>query len=864
MASSVNITRTEAQERSQHISSGSYQVVVDLSGRGPDGNLLASPETTFVSTTTACFSSDDCSTWIDLIADQVFQVSLDGESLDPGVHDGNRMSLELTAGDHELQVVALCRYSRTGEGLHRFIDPLDGKTYLYTQFETADSRRMYACFEQPDLKATFQLSVIAPRDWKVYSNSPTPEPTEVEDGFGRWEFSPTGRIATYITALVAGEFYAKHGIINSIKGEIGADMVCRESMVDYLDFDRMLTTTQNGFDIYEEYFGHEYPFDKYDQLFLPEYNMGAMENAGCVTLRDDYLFRSRVTENEYAQRDNTILHELAHMWFGDLVTMRWWDDLWLNESFAEWASHWCQSEIARRDGGLDAWTMFANRRKRWAYGTDQLPTTHPIAADMIDLETVEQSFDGITYAKGASVLKQLVAYVGEKHFFAGTRAYFTKHAWGNTEFADLLAALQEASGRDLSQFASQWLETSGVNLVRADFQVDEQGNYQGFRILQSAVGEQVLRTHRMALGLYDLADGALALRERIEVDIADEATAVEALNGVTQPDLLILNDQDLDYVKVRLDERSLDTVKTHLVDLADPLARAIVWTSLWDSWRDGEIDSEQYLSIVLDGLRTENDPTAILDQLRQAHLAVTGYSLIDSRPTRRALLTGGLANLLKTAEPGSDKQVAIADALITAIDSPAGADLLTAWLAGDEVPGGLKIDDARRWSILTTLSRLGWISGLEVDNEAERDRTISGAESAAGARAAMADPVAKSTAWQIATTDPDVPNGTHLAICTNFWKYGQENLLADYADRYLEVIRQIADSSGPWEKRGHIARQTVLVHLWPAPVADQAFLDRLSAWMDSRELPGQVKRVLMNNRDEAQRALRVAEFSTAE
>ncbi len=862
MTSSVNITRAEAQQRSTLIKAHSYRVLVDLSGRGVDGNPLNSPEVNFLATTTVHFSSGSGSTWIDMIADEMVEATLDGVALPLEAHDGVRLFFDVNEGDHELIVTAIARYSRTGEGLHRFVDPADQKIYLYTQFETADARRMFACFDQPDQKATFELSVIAPHHWKVYSNSPTQKPSALSDDLARWDFEPTKPISTYITALVAGEFHVHSGSVQSVKGKLGADLVCRQSVAEFLDADRLLETTQRGFDVYEKAFDCAYPFEKYDQLFLPEYNAGAMENAGCVTIRDEYLYRSRVTAHEYSQRDNTVLHELAHMWFGDLVTMKWWDDLWLNESFAEWASTWCQAKIADVYGGSDPWTGFANHRKHWAYSTDQLPTTHPVAADMIDLETVDQNFDGITYAKGASVLKQLVAYVGEESFLSGLRSYFARYAWSNTEFSDLLGALEEASGRDLSHFAADWLATSGANIVSCHVEVDDNDHIVAATVHQSSVGEPVLRTHRMAIGLYDLVDDGVILRESIEVDISGEQTVIEQLSGLKCPDLLLLNDRDLGYVKVRLDERSLTTVRTHMAKIADPLARAVVWTSLWDSWRDAELSNEDYLSIILTGLEGEDHPGALLNQLAAARQAVSAYSDLQKRPALRARLTAGLAELLKGAEPGSDKQVSIADALIASVHSPAGGDLLTAWLNGEEIPQGLVIDQERRWSIVTSLARLGRIDRSVIDQEAIRDNTISGAEQAAGARAALNDHEAKEDAWRLATDDPSIPNGTHRSIAIHLFNFGQEEILDGFADRYLDVVTQIADSSGTWAQRGHIARQTVLLHLWPTPLADRDFCNRVREWMQSRSIPEQVRRVLSNQLDNSERALKAADFSS--
>ncbi|PIE97318.1 MAG: aminopeptidase N, partial [Propionibacterium sp.] len=473
-----------------------YRVTVDLSDTA-DTQL-------FKSTSELNFEGKAGNTYLDLIADSVLSASLDGQVIDTSGFDGYRLPITIpNEGTHTVVVQAKCRYSNSGEGLHRFVDPADGKTYLYTQFETADARRMYANFEQPDQKATFQLNVLAPSHWKVLSNTAQVQPIPVSEQISRWEFAATPRISTYITALIAGEYHTVNTQINSKAGVLPASVSCRASMAEYLDAENIIETTQRGFEVFEAAFGVPYAFDSYDQIFVPEFNAGAM---------DQYLFRSRVTARELEARDNTILHELAHMWFGDLVTMQWWDDLWLNESFAEWASHFAADEIANRYGTTaNPWASFSNERKAWAYLQDQLSTTHPIAADMSDLEKVEQNFDGITYAKGASVLKLLVSIVGRDAFLTGVGQYFNKYAFQNTKLTDLLAELQSASGRDLSWFSGQWLETAGVNTLWADFDVDQNGNFTRFEINQSAAKQwPTLRMHRLGIGIYrSSADGLI-------------------------------------------------------------------------------------------------------------------------------------------------------------------------------------------------------------------------------------------------------------------------------------------------------------------------------------------------------------------
>ena len=857
----VNITRAGAQQRSQVVSIESYEVTVDLTGLGPDGTPLAEPDATFVSTSTIRFHSTGVATKVDLIADSVFLAALDDRDLDTDAFDGATFAIAPAEGYHTLTIMALCRYSHTGEGLHRFVDPADGKVYLYTQFETADARRMYANFEQPDLKATFQLTVLAPEHWTVLSNSPTPDPGRLANGHAAWMFEPTPRISTYITALVAGDYVVHHGVVQARRGEVQANLACRASMADFLDAERILTTTQRGFEVYEEAFDRDYPFTKYDQAFVPEYNFGAMENAGMVTVRDEYLFRSRVTAASYEARGNTILHELAHMWFGDLVTMRWWDDMWLNESFAEWASHWCQQQIVARYGGVDPWVSFANARKGWAYTQDQLPTTHPIAADMVDLDAVEQNFDGITYAKGASTLKQLVAFVGEDPFIAGVRQYFDDHAFGNTTLQDLLTALEQASGRDLSWFSAQWLEQAGVNTLRADFDVDEHGNFSRFDIVQTAPEEHpTLRTHRLAVGLYGLeGDGdqqRLVCRQSFEVDIHDERTPIAVLTGVPQPDLVLLNDRDLTYAKVRLDERSMATLIGHVHQIDDPLARGLCWGAAWDMCRDAEMRPSDYIALVLRGIGGETDLTAVNSLRLQAATAALAFTPRTDRHAARTKLAAGFAALLTRAEPGSDHQLAFANSVIQLVASDAGAALLRGWLEGEEVPLKLTVDTDMRWRIVTSLARLGAFGEAAIDAELARDNTISGSESAAGARAALNSAEAKAAAWARATEDAGVPNATHRAICGHFGNYGQEDLLEPYVDRYFEVALAISEQRGDWATRGHAASQAVLVSLYPEQVADQALIERTDRFIAEHDLGEGVLRVLRERRDNAARNLR--------
>ncbi|WP_316667426.1 aminopeptidase N [uncultured Propionibacterium sp.] len=858
----ANLTREEAAGRSAALSITSYEVTVDLTGHGAASAQLTEPEETFLSTSTVKFTSTATSTWIDLIADEIAVATLDGEPLDPVRFADSRLPLSLGDGEHELTITAICRYSHTGEGLHRFVDPADGDVYLYTQFETADARRMYACFEQPDLKATFQLTVRAPAGWVVKSNSPTPEPFGPDPiGAEIWDFAPTPRISTYVTALIAGQYHVDHGTVESAKGTLDADLVCRASMRPYLDAERIRTTTQRGFEIYEKDFGRPYAFDKYDQLFVPEYNAGAMENAGAVTIRDEYLYRSKVTSAAYEARDNTILHELAHMWFGDLVTMRWWDDLWLNESFAEWSAYHCQERIADAHGGIDPWVSFANARKAWAYTADQLPTTHPIAADMVDLEAVEQNFDGITYAKGASVLKQLVAYVGQDDFLTGVRQYLNDHAFANAQFSDLLDALGEISGKDLAEFSTQWLSTSGVNTLSNEIVTDEDGVITAFSVLQSAPADHgTLRTHHIAIGLYDAGADELVAGDSLEVDVHGPSTPIAALEGRRRPALILLNDRDLSYAKVRLDEDSLATAIGRVGQITDPLARALVWNSAWDMTRDAQMTAADYIAMVIEGAGKESDMTAVTTQLTRALTAATAYTAPAQREANNGALVAGVAAQLKETVPGSEHQLAFADALMAAVNNAQGAGLIAGWLNGEELPLGLAIDQDRRWAILTSLARLGVIDEERIEVETAIDQTISGAERAAGARSAMADADAKARAWELATATRGVPNATHLHICRQFMQYGQDELLAGYVEKYLQAAEEISARAGIWADQGHAASSAVLTWLWPAPLVTRELIAGLDEWADSADLTEAVRRTISERRDAALRALAAQEY----
>jgi aminopeptidase N len=831
----TNLTREEAHQRAAVVAPSRYVVELDLS--------IDSRER-FGSITTIQFrATPGASTFADLVDGDISAITLNGIALDPATYADSRIPLPGLAAENELRVEATCAYSHSGEGLHRFVDPVDDRVYLYTQFEVPDARRVFTTFEQPDLKATFEFHITAPVHWSVTSNSPTPEPESVRDGVATWRFAPTKKMSTYITALVAGEYHGVHDLYSGSYSDIPLGVFCRQSLVEHLDADEIFTITKQGFEFFEGAFEMGYPFGKYDQLFVPEYNMGAMENAGCVTFRDELIFRSRQTIAAYEQRANTILHEMAHMWFGDLVTMRWWDDLWLNESFAEFAAHHSSVHATRF---TDAWTGFTNNRKNWAYRQDQLPSTHPIAADNHDLHAVEANFDGITYAKGASALRQLVAWVGEKDFFAGLRSYFTKHAYGNTELGDLLIELEKASGRELGAWAEEWLQTSGVNTLRADFEVDENDVFTRFAIEQTATDDYpTLRRHRIAIGLYNRVEGQLVRTERVEVDVRGASTPVNDLLDHQVPDLILLNDDDLTYAKIRLDHRSFETLVESIDTFEESLPRALCWGSAWDMTRDAELPAEDFIELVLAGVGGESDLTAVAALLRQGQSAVNLFTPDDARPAVAERWETGLRSLVKHAKEGSDHQLALVRAYAAAASGPGYLRKLL-----DGKLDGLEVDADLRWTLISALARIGAADEEDIADELARDDTNSGRENAAAALAIRPLAEAKAEAWRRAAVDPDTPNETRRKIAASFQVSGQADVLEPYVDTYLSMAESIVDDLGVW------IGQVALIYLFPLANPSEETLAKVDAWLDSTTASAAAVRYVSEGRDDLARALR--------
>ncbi|CPU27618.1 Probable aminopeptidase [Mycobacteroides abscessus] len=856
-----NLTRDQAAARAAAIDVEHYAITLDLTN--DDGGPS---EETFHSSTTVTFTAQPgTSTVIDIAARTVRRVELNGTELDVSGYDEEQgITLPGLAATNTVVVEADCEYSHTGEGLHRFVDPVDDEVYLYSQFETADAKRMFACFDQPDLKAAFDVTVTAPAHWQVISNGAA---LSVADGVHT--FATTPKMSTYLVALIAGPYARWNDEYSDEHGTIDLGIYCRASLSEFMDADRLFTETKQGFGFYHKNFGTPYAFGKYDQLFVPEFNAGAMENAGAVTFLEDYVFRSKVTKYSYERRAETVLHEMAHMWFGDLVTMRWWDDLWLNESFATFASVLCQAEATEY---TEAWTTFANVEKSWAYRQDQLPSTHPVAADIPDLAAVEVNFDGITYAKGASVLKQLVAYVGLENFLAGLRSYFRDHAFGNATFDDLLGALETASGRDLSDWGSQWLKTTGLNTLSPDFEVDDEGKFTRFAVKQSgaAPGAGETRVHRLAVGIYDDAgaadsatsgaSGKLVRIHREELDVEGPLTDVPALVGVSRGKLVLVNDDDLTYCSLRLDDESLETLLTRIADIAEPLPRTLAWSAAWEMTREAELRARDFVALVSSGVHAESEVGVAQRLLLQAQTALSSYAEPAwEREHGWPAFADRLLELARAAEPGSDHQLAFVNALTGSVLSAGHTVVLQALLDSDpaslDLPG-LTVDTDLRWRIVNALAASGALepdASVFIDTELERDQTAAGKRQAAQARAARPVAEVKEAAWKQVIEDDSLPNITARSVIAGIVQPGQAELLAPFSGRYFDVIEDV------WARRSSEVAQTVVIGLYPSWDISPEALGLADAFL-AKEIPSALRRLVSEGRAGIVRSLRAREF----
>jgi len=837
----LNLSRAEAKDRADHLYVNSYVVTLDVT-KG---------EETFYSKSEVSFTCNKpgYSTFIDAVGRSVISATLNGAPVDTSNFDGESIFITNLAAENLLVIEIEAEYSKSGEGLQRSVDPSDGEIYLYSQGETAHIRNMFPCFDQPSLKATFSLTVTTPGHWEAVSNNPV-ESKVAKGDLVEWKFSTTPRITTYLDCLVAGPYSHVHDVYKGQK-EIPLGIYCRKSMMQYLDPEDIFLITKQGFEYFEKTFGLAYPFEKYDQIAVVDFNFGAMENAGAVTFREDVLvFRSHMPEKAYLSRANTILHEMAHMWFGDMVTMSWWDDLWLNESFAEWSSYLALSEATRFKG---AWSEFNSARKNWAYRQDQLSSTHPIIADMVDMEAVNANFDGITYAKGASVLHQLVAHVGRPQFIAALQKYFAKHAWGNTTLDDLLVELEAASGRKLTPWVNTWLQTAGVNTLRPVLEIDG-GVYKSITISQETplipVGSKELRPHRLAVGLYDISGDLLKLRKSVELDVVGASTFVAELAGEKVADLLLINDRDLSYAKLRFDDRSIATLKTHLGKFDDALARSLCWAAIWDMHRDAEISSADFIEIALNGLAGETDDAIVNIVLTQLGTSVEAYTKEANRNAYREKLADGLWALTNSCAPASDLQLLISRAFAVNAHTEAQTANIRALLNGSAP--GLKVDADLRWYFLIALTERGATTKAELDAELAKDNTTTGNLAYETCLAAMPNNEAKAYAFNKVLNE-EVATSVRTALVAGFQRPIQGTLLEPFVNLYFDNLISV------WESKSYEPAAKYVTGFYPSWVIKQSTVDLTNAWLDGagKDSPAVLRKLVKESQDGLIRALKV-------
>ncbi|MFJ1799540.1 aminopeptidase N [Streptomyces sp. NPDC088180] len=851
------LTRDEAQTRAQILDVERYTIALDLT----------TGEKTFDSRTAIRFTARAAGdTFVEVKPATLRSISLDGQPLDPALLDGNRYPLTaLAAGPHELHIDAAMHYSRTGEGMHRFTDPTDGETYLYTQLFMEDVQRVFAAFDQPDLKSVFAIDVTAPEGWTVLGNG-----VAEHTGEGRWTIAATPLVSTYLVAVAAGPW---HSVTTEHAG-LPFGIHCRRSLAPYLDADadEILDITRACYDRYHEKFDEPYPFDSYDQAFVPEFNAGAMENPGLVTFRDEFVYRSAVTDTERQTRAMVIAHEMAHMWFGDLVTLTWWDDIWLNESFAEYMGYQTLTEAtlprtshtARAGETLfpDTWVDFGVARKGWGYDADQRPSTHPVAPDpdaVPDTASALLNFDGISYAKGASALRQLVAWLGEKDFLAGINTHFARHKFANATLADFIDNLASATDRDVHAWAEQWLRTTGIDTLTAETGAPEPAEPSPNGAAQSwslAVTRDGSRPHRITVGAYDHAlgtqaggPGHLALRDRFELDVPGDGTPT--IRPGSRPALVVLNDGDLTYAKVRLDTASWGTVLTSLSGIPDALTRAVVWNTARDMVRDAELLPATYLATARTHLPYETDLALVQGVLSfAAGQVVDRYTAPADRPAALATLTDLCRDLIRRTEDGSNPGLRLI-AVRHFIDAATQPDTLRSWIDEDTVHGGPELDPELRWRILTRLAVLGATDEAAIAAALDADPSATGREGAARCRAALPTPEAKAAAWDALFTDDTLSNYLFTATAQGFWQPGQEELLGGYVSRFYPEAAALAARRGPAiaEAAGRYA--------FPAYAVDPESLDIGVRALEDPDLIPALRRKLVDQLDDLRRALAV-------
>ncbi|MFB7235542.1 aminopeptidase N [Streptomyces sp. NPDC056269] len=819
------LTRDEAQTRAQLLDVQHYSVDLDLT----------TGDETFESTSLIRFTARTAGdTFVELKPETLHSALLDDEPLDVTTLDGNRLPLRLTEGEHVLRISTTMRYSRTGEGMHRFADPSDGASYVYTQLFMEDVQRVFAAFDQPDLKAVFETAVTAPEGWTVLSNGITEQHPD-----GVWRSAATPPLSTYFVCVAAGPWHS----VRTEHAGLPFGIHCRRSLAPHLDADadEILAVTKACYDRFHEKFDEPYPFDSYDQAFVPEFNAGAMENPGLVTFRDEFVFRSAVTVTERQTRAMVIAHEMAHMWFGDLVTLRWWDDIWLNESFAEYMGYQTVNE-ACSDLFPDTWVDFGVTRKAWGYEADQRPSTHPVAPDpeaVPDTASALLNFDGISYAKGASALRQLVTWLGEKDFLAGINIHFKRHRFGNATLADFIDNLAAATDRDVHAWADQWLRTTGVDTLTPALT----GEGLHWKLTVDRDGS---RPHRVAAGLYDRdPSGELVLRERRELDVPQTEPA--ELTG-PRPALVVLNDQDLTYAKLRFDQPSLEAALRGLSRIPDALTRAVIWNAMRDMVRDGDLRPADYLEVALAHLTEETELALVQGVLGFARTQIADrYVTAEERPAALSTIRQIARALLRRTEDGEAPGLRLT-AVRALIDSATTPDQIASWLDEGTVHGGPELDPELRWRILARLAVLGATDEPTIAAELERDPSATGQEGAARCRAALPTAEAKAAAWSALFDTDDLSNYLFTATAQGFWQPEQAELVRDYVPLFYPAAIALG------ARRGAAMAEAAGRYAFPSYAIDRESLALGERHLTDEMIPA-LRRKLVDQLDDLTRAL---------
>ena len=812
-----SLTRDEAAARADLLTVSLMEVELDLD-RGPQ---------TFGSVTRIHLTaSDDGTTFVDVKPRTLHRASLDGAEIDVTTLDEGRLPLTVTAGEHVVEVEATMAYSHDGEGLHRATDPADGEDYVFSHLFLDAAPAVFACIDQPDVKAPYAVCVKAPPEWHVIGNGSG----TISDG-GVWHLAQTQPLSTYFVALCAGPYVSVTDEHDGIKLGLWARRSLRQQLEEHAP--EMLEVTRRSFDYFHSIFGIRYPFDDYDQVFVPEFNAGAMENPGCVVLRDGYLYRGAAGRDEMLTRANTISHEMAHMWFGDLVSPRWWDDLWLNESFAEYMAHRCLVEATEY---TEAWVDSTMSRKSWGYGAERSPSTHPVAGSPApDAKSALANFDGISYAKGAAVIRQLIEFIGDDAFLEGIRDYLTAHSFGNGTLAAFLEAMSRASGQDLTAWSAAWLETSGVDTIAVD-------RAAGTVTRQAPVGHPAQRPHAVDVATY--AQGDETSRTTLTLD-ADSAP----LEGVDLAAPLVLpNAGDRTWATPLLDEQSLAALRTELPAMTDAQARAVIWVGLRDGVALAQVDPRLVVDLGEAALVTEtNDSIFSRAGLHLTNRVIRVLLPPEEQDAARARLAAVGEQVLATAEPGSSLALHAARLVARTSDDVEGR--LVPWSQGRDLPAGLDGDADFRWILIGQLTRRGLIGSAEVDEALAQDRTMSGHLGALTARAAIPTEEGKAAAWADLTTNRERSNHELVAIAAGFWGPADRSLVEPYVERYFADVPPMR----AWLGEDALARVAAMTY--PSRFVSDKTLELSRATLERTDIDQGVRRSIVDAQSELEEAL---------